>query len=87
MKVAESAVIHKCLIHGLAKKTARYEIKLLTLRDYNYLTGNEYVDWEKLRKLRNEFSHSKMQNLFPPFEAMSFLKSITGKINQLFQIP
>lgn len=87
MKVAESAVTHKCLIHGLAKKTARYEIKLQKLRNYNYLTADEHDNWENLRKLRNEFSHSKMQNIFPPFEAMSFLKSITEKINQLFQNP
>lgn len=87
MKVAESAVTHKCLVHGLAKKTMRYEIKLQKLRDYNYLTISEHTDWEILRKLRNEFSHSKMQNIFPPFEAKSFLKNIAGKINKLFQTP
>jgi hypothetical protein len=87
MKVAESAVTHKCLIHGLTKKTARYEIKLQKLRDYDYLTANECADWENLRKLRNEFSHSKMQNIFPPFEAKFFLKNVADKINKLFQNP
>ena len=85
MKVAESAVTHKCVVHGLTKKTARYEIKLRKLRDSNYLTANEHNDWENLRKLRNELTHSKMQNIFPPFEAKFFLKNISGKINKLFQ--
>ncbi|HQU81689.1 MAG TPA: hypothetical protein PKY59_01100 [Pyrinomonadaceae bacterium] len=87
MKVAESAVTHKCLNHGLAKKTARYEIKLQKLKDHNYLTATEYNDWENLRKLRNELTHSKMQNIFPPFEAKFFLKNIADKINKLFQTP
>ena len=48
LKVAESAVTHKCLIHGLAKKTTRYEIKLQKLRDYNYLTASEHTDYRRI---------------------------------------
>lgn len=87
LRVAESAVTHKCLLHCLAKKTARYEIKLEKLKDFNYLTTNEHNDWEILRKIRNEFSHSKIQTLFPPFEAVWFLKNVADKINKLFQNP
>lgn len=87
LRVAESAVTHKCLLHGLAKKTARYEIKLKKLEDSGYLSVNEHNDWEVLRKMRNEFSHSKIQTLFPAFEAVRFLKTVADKINRLFQNP
>lgn len=85
LRVAESAVTHKCLISNLAKKSARYEIKLQKLKDANYLTEDEYNEWELLRKIRNEYSHSKIQTVFPAYEAISILKNVTDKINQLFQ--
>lgn len=85
LRVAESAVTHKCLIRGLAKKSARYEIKLQKLKDAGYLTADEYDEWDLLRKMRNESSHSKIQTVFPAFEAISILKNIAGKINRLFQ--
>lgn len=87
LRVAESAVTHKCLIRGLAKKSVRYEIKLQKLKDFNYLTKDEYDEWELLRKIRNEYSHSKIQTVFPAFEAISILKNVTDKINRLFQNP
>ena len=85
LRVAESAVTHKCLIRGLAKKSARYEIKLQKLKDAGHLTTNDYDEWDLLRKMRNESSHSKIQTVFPAFEAISILKDIAGKINRLFQ--
>lgn len=87
LRVAESAVTHKCLIRTLAKKNTRYEIKLQKLKDDKCLTVTEYSEWEILRRLRNEYSHSKIQTVFPPFEAISILKNITDKINLLFQTP
>ena len=87
LRVAESAVTHKCLIRNLAKKSARYEIKLQKLKDANYLTADEYDEWELLRKLRNEYSHSKIQTVFPAFEAISIIRNVTDKINRLFQNP
>ena len=86
LRVAESAVTHKCLSRALAKKNARYEIKLQNLKDSGYLTATEHEEWEYLRKMRNEFSHSKIQTLFPAFEAISILKNVADKINRLFQI-
>jgi hypothetical protein len=84
-RVAESAVTHKCLILDLTKDKSRFADKLEKLKKLNYLTEEEYNDWELLRKMRNEFSHSKIQSLYPPFEAVFFLKNITDKINKLFQ--
>ena len=85
LRVAESAVTHKCLIHALAKKNARYEVKLQKLKDSGYLTATEHEEWEYLRKMRNEFSHSKIQTVFPAFEAISILRNVADKINRLFQ--
>lgn len=85
LRVAESAVTHKCLICKLAKKSTKYEINLQKLRDANYLTADDYEEWNLLRKMRNEFSHSKIQTVFPAFEAISVLKNIADKINRLFQ--
>lgn len=84
-RVAESAVTHKCSIRNLAKKSARYEIKLQKLKDSGYLTATEHEEWEYLRKMRNEFSHSKIQTVFPAFEAISILRNVADKINRLFQ--
>ena len=86
-RVAESAVTHKCLINALAKKSARYEVKLQKLKDANYLTATEHDEWEVFRKMRNELSHSKIQTVFPAFEAISILRNVTDKINRLFQTP
>ena len=87
LRVAESAVTHKCSIRKLAKKSARYEIKLQKLKDSGYLTTDEHDGWELLRKMRNELSHSKIQTVFPAFEAISILKNVADKINRLFQNP
>lgn len=85
LRVAESAVTHKCSILRLTKDKARYEVKLQKLKNSNHLVEKEYEDWEDLRKLRNDFSHSKFQTIFPSFNAVFFLKHITDKINKLFQ--
>ena len=85
LRVAESAITHKCLIRGLAKKSTKYEIKLQKLKETGYFTADEYDGWDLLRKVRNASSHSKIQTVFPAFEAISILRNIAGKINLLFQ--
>jgi hypothetical protein len=84
-RVAESATTHKCLILGIAKSGANYQIKLSKLKERNELTDQEFEDWGKLRKLRNLFTHSETQNLFPHWISAYYLKLITEKINNLFQ--
>ena len=85
LRVAESAVTHRCLDLSLTKRDAKYEIKLKKLKEFNHLTAEEYDEWEILRKMRNISSHSQIQPLFPSFEAISVLKNIADKINKLFQ--
>lgn len=84
LRVAESAITHKCLILGLAKSDSKYKTKLSKLKKQKKLTEKEFKDWEELRQLRNLFSHSKLQNLFPHWDAAFYLKLITEKINNLF---
>lgn len=85
LRVAESAVTHKCLIRGLTKKSAKYEVNLQKLKDAGCLTADEHDEWELLRKIRNEFSHSKIQTIFPASQAVSILGTVANKINRLFQ--
>lgn len=82
-RVAEAAVSIKSKLYGASEKSTFYQ-NLKSLLDSGVISNQEYSDWENIRKLRNEFSHPKQQNILPPGAVATLLYRVADKINALF---
>ena len=82
-RVAEAAISAKSKLLGAPKKLT-FEKQLKFLLDKKALTEQQHSDWDRLRKLRNEFSHPKQQNILPPGAVSLLLGGVADKINALF---
>ena len=83
-RVAESAITHKCVNLSLTNKDSSYRKKLNQLKKHKIIDKDEFRKWESFRELRNLYTHSTSQSLYPHWEADFTLKSITKEINSLF---
>ena len=83
-RVFETALSTKCIELRAPGKTKTFAQKIDWLILSGVITGADESRWTAIRHLRNDASHPRDQNIFPPSEALQVVDAAIDLINPLF---
>jgi hypothetical protein len=84
-RVFETSLSTKCIDLSAPVKIATFVDKIDWLTTLGAISVEDKGRWSAIRKLRNEASHPKDQNIFPPSEALPHVDAAIELINRLFR--
>ena len=83
-RVFETALLMKCRDLGAPAKAKTFAEKIEWLTKSGVIRVHDKDRWTAIRHFRNEASHPKDQNIFPPSEALHIVDAAIELINALF---
>ena len=84
-RVFEAALSTKCVDLGAPAKVKTFAEKIEWLTKSGAIVAHEQDRWTAIRHLRNEASHPKDENIFPPNEALHVVDAAIELRNPLFK--
>jgi len=89
-RVGEAAITIKYIsVGGPARKDkkryADFNSRIEWLKAHNYLTNDDWDEWNWVRNARNEASHLNSGRAYPPMPSLLVLEQTASRINRLFE--